>query len=81
MTMPNAKHLWISRTDDNHWKVRREGADRASSMHDTQRAAFEAARRTARRERGEVFIKGTNGQLRDRDSFGNDPSSRRDARH
>lgn len=55
------------------WAVRREGAERDSSRHQTQESAINAARDTARRDNTELFIHGRNGQIRERDSFGNDP--------
>lgn len=55
------------------WATRREGASRVGSIHDTQGAANEAARSTAIRERGEVIIHRPNGQIRDSNSYGNDP--------
>jgi len=57
----------------NNWAVRREGAQRASSIHSTQGAAADAARQTAAREHGEAFIHRPNGEIRDRSSYGNDP--------
>lgn len=63
------------------WAVQRAGADRASSLHSTQAAAINAGRRIAQAERGELFIHGQNGQIRDRDSFGNDPCPPRDRKH
>lgn len=55
------------------WAVRRAGASRVSSTHGTQGAAESAARRTAIREHGETFTHRPNGQIRDRNSYGNDP--------
>jgi len=78
--MPNRKHLHVTKGDDG-WKVKREGADRASSTHRTQREAEAVAKDTARREKGEVFIHGEDGKIRDRDSFGNDPFPPRDTKH
>ena len=57
----------------NQWAVQREGAGRASSLHRTQADAIDAGRRIAQVERGELFIHRPNGQIRDRDSYGNDP--------
>ncbi len=54
------------------WAVRREGASRVSSTHDTQDAAGRAARQTAIREGGETFIHRPTGEIRDRNSYGND---------
>lgn len=55
------------------WGVRREGASRVSSIHDTQSDAARVARQTAIREGGETFIHRPTGEIRDRSSYGNDP--------
>lgn len=55
------------------WAVKREGAERASSLHSTQAEAWDAARGAARSERGEAFLHGQNGQIRERNTYGNDP--------
>jgi hypothetical protein len=55
------------------WAVRKEGALRDSSHHETQTGAIDAARQTAQRERSEMFIHGRNGQIRERNTYGNDP--------
>ncbi len=55
------------------WAVRGEGNARATSVHDTQAQAIEAARQTAVRQQSELFIHGRNGQIRERNSFGSDP--------
>ena len=63
-------------TDDG-WANRRAGSERASGRFDTQAAAIEAARRTAERERLEHVIHGQHGQIRARNSYGNDPRRRK----
>ena len=68
----NSKNLHVVPHGD-AWSVRREGASRASSTHDTQGAAARAARQTAIREGGETFIHRPTGEIRDRNSYGNDP--------
>lgn len=55
------------------WAARREGAKRVSSQHETQSQAERAARRTAIREGGETIIHRRTGEIRDRNSYGNDP--------
>ncbi len=55
------------------WAVRGAGNSRASSVHSTQGAAASAARGTAQRQGSEILIHGRNGQIRERDSYGNDP--------
>lgn len=58
------------------WSMKREDAQRASRNFPTQSAAIDYAREIARREQGELFIHRPNGEIRDRDSYGNDPSNR-----
>lgn len=55
------------------WAVRGAGNGRATSVHDTQRAAIDAARGIAQNQHSELLIHGRNGQIRDRDSYGGDP--------
>jgi uncharacterized protein DUF2188 len=58
---------------DGEWAVRRDGNERATSVHSTQQEAREEAKRIAKRERTEVVIHGADGRIRDRDSYGRDP--------
>ena len=58
---------------DGGWAVRGAGNTRATSIHDTQSAAIDAARDIARNQASELLIHGWNGQIRDRDSYGGDP--------
>ena len=71
----------VPRSDVGGWAVQREGAGRASSLHDTQAEAIAEGRRMAQNERSELFIHGRDGRIRDRDSFGNDPFPPRDNKH
>lgn len=58
---------------DGGWAVRGEGNERATSVHATQADATEAARQIATNQQSEVLIHGRNGQIRERNSYGNDP--------
>jgi cytochrome b len=55
------------------WGVRGAGNGRLTSRHETQADAFEAAREIAINQRSEVVIHRPNGQIRDSNSYGNDP--------
>ena len=57
----------------NGWAVKGAGASKASSVHSTQAEAIESARDIARNQKSELFIHGRDGQIRERDSHGNDP--------
>ena len=66
------------------WAVKAPGAERASSVHETQKAAEQAAKQMVRRNGGgEVRIQGVNGKWRDSDTVppGNDPNPPRDQKH
>lgn len=63
------------------WAVRKDGAERASSVHSTQAEAADAGRRAAKAERSELRIHGRDGKIRDSDSFGRDPHPPKDRRH
>ena len=58
---------------DDGWANVREGSDRASSVHPTQAEAIERGREIAQNAGVEHFIHGTNGRIRERNSYGNDP--------
>ncbi|NNE33945.1 MAG: DUF2188 domain-containing protein [Rhodothermales bacterium] len=66
----------ISRRPDGRWDNKRNDADRASSVHDTQKEAQDAARDLLKRQGGgELTTKGVDGRIRDKDTVapGNDP--------
>lgn len=66
------------------WAVKKPGAERASSIHDTQQEAERSAKSTvANLGGGEVRIQGRDGQWRDSDTVppGNDPMPPRDRKH
>lgn len=54
--------------------VKGAGAERATSIHRTQADAISAGRSIARNQSTELFVHGRNGQIRERDSHGNDPA-------
>lgn len=55
------------------WANRREGSERVSSVHPTQEQAIERGREIAERGGVEHLIHRRNGQIRERNSYGNDP--------
>lgn len=63
------------------WATKREGASRSGFRTDTQKEAIEKAVPTAKREGLEVVIHRPNGQIRDSDSYGNDPNPPKDKKH
>lgn len=66
------------------WAVKKPGAERASSVHGTQREAEKRAKEiVANLGGGEVKIQSKGGPFRDSDTvpYGNDPNPPRDRRH
>lgn len=60
------------------WATRKEGAQRVGHTADTQREAYDLARQQAKREHVEVVIHRPNGDIRNSNSFGNDPNPPKD---
>lgn len=58
---------------DGGWQVKGAGNDRATSRHDTQKEAIKVATVIAKNQQSEVVIHKQNGQIRDKNSHGNDP--------
>lgn len=69
---------------DGGWDVKKPGADRASSHHDTQRQAEQRAKGILQRlGGGEAVIHSRQGQIRDSDTVppAKDPDPPRDTKH
>ena len=64
---------WTSKRSDGRWAVKRAGSGRAVSLHGTQEGAWKEARRLARGVGSEAFLKGRDGKIRTRNSYGNNP--------
>lgn len=58
---------------DGNWAVREAGKSRVTSVHETQAEAITHAQDIARNQQSEMLIHGRNGQIRERNTYGNDP--------
>ncbi len=68
----------VSPRSDGRWDNKRNDSDRASSVHETQREAQDAARENLKNQGGgELTTQGRDGQFRDKDTVspGKDPRS------
>lgn len=54
------------------WQVKGENNQKATKLFDTQSEAICYGREIAKNQSSELFILRPNGQIRDRDSYGND---------
>jgi uncharacterized protein (DUF433 family) len=77
MTVKKRKNLHVV-PRDNGWAVIGEGNQRETLRTPTQREAIERAREIARNQGADVLIHGRDGQIRTRNSYGNDPQPPRD---
>ena len=74
----------VSQRDDGSWQNKRNDADRASSVHQTQQEAIEAARNMLHNQGGgELTTQGRDGRIRSKDTIepGNDPNPPKDKEH
>ena len=58
---------------DDKWAVRGAGNSKVTKQFDTQREAIEHARGIATNQQSEVLVHNKQGQVRERNSYGNDP--------
>jgi hypothetical protein len=74
----------VHKRPDGEWVNKLGGAERASSVHETQRDAEAAAREMLRNSGGgELITMGEDGRIRSKDTIvpGNDPNPPRDREH
>jgi hypothetical protein len=80
MTKNRGKNQWVVRVGDK-WGVRGEGNARLTKITDTQNDAINVATDIAKNQRSEVIIQNRQHQIRDRESYGNDPNPPKDTKH
>ena len=67
------KNQHVTRHPAGGWQVKGAGNERATVRTDTQAEAITIATDIARNQQSELLIRGANGQIRERNSYGNDP--------
>lgn len=67
------KNQHITPHPNGGWQVKGAGNSRATVRTDTQREAIGVGRKIAQNQRSELVIHRPNGQIRDKNSYGNDP--------
>ena len=63
------------------WQVKGAGNEKATRIVPTQKEDIKIAKNIAQHQKTEVVIHGRNGQIRDKDSYGNDPVPPIDTKH
>lgn len=82
--MTKGKDRTVSERPDGKWVNKRDGAQRAGSLHDTQKAAEREAKQMMNRpgQGGELKVKGEDGKIRSKDTINKpDPNPTRDKEH
>ncbi len=67
------KNQHVTPHPDGGWQVKGAGNSKATVRTNTQSEAIKIARDIAINQKSEVVIHRTNGQIRDKNSYGNDP--------
>ena len=68
-----AKSQHVTPYPSGGWQVRSAGGKRATVVTTTQREAIHKATNIAKNQKCELFIHNKQGQIRERNSYGNDP--------
>jgi hypothetical protein len=55
------------------WAVKGAGNGKATAVCNTQKECINIATSIAQNQKSELFVHGQNGQIRERNSYGNDP--------
>ena len=75
------KNQHVTKHSNGGWQVKGAGNEKATKVTETQKEAIETAREIAKHQKTEVVIHGTDGKIRDKDSYGNDPNPPKDSKH
>lgn len=75
------KNQHVTKHPSGGWQVKGAGNGKATVVTDTQKQAIKAAIPIAKNNKSEVVIHGTNGKIRDNDSYGNDPVPPKDKKN
>lgn len=67
------KNQHVTPHPDGGWQVKGAGNKKATVRTETQSEAINIAREIAKNQESELVIHRSNGQIRDKDSYGNDP--------
>lgn len=69
-----AKQVHVTKRG-NGWAVQSTGSEKAAKITSTQKEAIEIGKSIAQNQQSELVIHGTDGKIREKNSYGNDPKS------
>ena len=74
------KNQWVIKYHS-IWAVKGEGNTKVTKITKTQKEAIDIAREIAKNQKSELIIQNTEGKIRSKDSYGNDPYPPEDREH
>jgi len=74
------KNQWVT-IHPKGWAIKGEGNKRATKVTKTQKEAIDIAKKIAENQKSELIIQNTEGKIRSKDSYGNDPFPPEDREH
>lgn len=66
------KNVHVTKRNDG-WAVKTENSERAVKITETQKEAIDVGKSIAKNQQSELVIHGTDGKIREKNSYGNDP--------
>jgi hypothetical protein len=70
--MADKRRVHVTPKGDN-WAVQREGAKKASGVHDTKKEAVDQGRNLAKQDKGQLLIHGKDGKIQEERTYRKDP--------
>ena len=67
------KNQHVTHRPDGNWQVKGAGNTKATVITSTQKEAIKIATSIARNQKSELVVHGLDGQIREKNSYGNDP--------
>lgn len=68
-----ADNYWTQQRPDGKWETKKQGAARAAYVGDRQDDAWQKNKELAKKTGGEAYLKGRDGKIRERNTYGKDP--------
>lgn len=75
------KPVIVGPSGDGRWTVKGDGSPNPISTHQRQSTAIEKAEKIAKEEKTELIVRGRDGTIRSKDSYGKDSNPPRDREH
>ena len=75
------KPVIVGPSGDGRWTVKGGGSPKPISTHQKQSTAIDKAEKIAKQEKTELIIRGRDGTIRSKDSYGKDANPPKDREH